>query len=91
MLKYNINIFLLQRNSIFDFKTTFPAQDAGEEARSNPEYPDKWRTLSMTPLSSDPVVLQLQKSLASATLENDLLQSKVKKVVACNQNDNRGD
>ena len=51
------------------------------EARVNPECPDKWCTLSMTPLSSDPVVLQLQRSLASATVENDLLQSKVNKVL----------
>ena len=56
------------------------AEEAKKEALINPECPDKWRTLSMTPLSSDPVILQLQKSLACATLENDLLEAKVSKV-----------
>ena len=56
------------------------AEEAKKEALINPESPDKWRTLSMTPLSSDPVILQLQKSLACATLENDLLEAKVSKV-----------
>lgn len=51
-----------------------------KEVRENPECPEKWRTLSMTPLTSDPVVLQLQRSLASATLENDQLQNKLNKV-----------
>ncbi len=51
-----------------------------KEVRENPECPEKWRTLSTTPLTSDPVVLQLQRSLASATIEHDQLQNKLHKV-----------
>ena len=51
------------------------SMDTDEE----PEGPDKWQRLSSTPLKSDPTVIKLQRSLASATLENDLLQTKMKK------------
>lgn len=44
-----------------------------------PEGPDKWQRLSLATLSTDdPTVIKLQRSLASAALENDLLQSKMK-------------
>ena len=53
--------------------------EALKEIEAEPEGLDKWRHLAMTRLTSDPNVLALQKSLASATLENDLIQSKFKK------------
>ncbi len=48
-----------------------------EGLQGYPESRDKWQQLAMTPLSNDPLVLQLQKSLASAALENEVLHSRV--------------
>jgi len=46
------------------------------------ECTSKWRHLALTPLSTDPIVLQLQRSLANAALENELLNSKLSKIDA---------
>ena len=51
------------------------SMDTDEE----PEGRDKWQRLSSVTLTSDPTVMKLQRSLASAALENDLLQSKMTK------------
>ena len=53
--------------------------DNSELLGKKPETPDKWRRLAMTPFNSDPVVLQLQRSLATATVEYDITQAKLKK------------
>ena len=42
------------------------------------ESPDKWRRLAMMPISADHIVLQLQKSLGSATVEFDEIETRLK-------------
>ena len=43
------------------------------------EGDQKWQRLSMTPLSSDPIVLALQQSLTSCLFQQDLVNNRVKK------------
>ena len=46
---------------------------------TEPETSDKWRRLAMTPVSTEPEVLKLQRCLATAAMEYDILQTKIKK------------
>ena len=46
---------------------------------TEPETSDKWRRLAMTPVSTEPEVLKLQRCLATAAIEYDILQTKIKK------------
>ena len=46
---------------------------------TEPETSDKWRRLAMTPISTEPEVLKLQRCLATAAIEYDILQTKIKK------------
>ena len=46
---------------------------------TEPETSDKWRRLAMTPISTEPEVLKLQRCLATAAMEYDILQTKIKK------------
>ncbi|KAK2161543.1 hypothetical protein LSH36_115g13029 [Paralvinella palmiformis] len=59
-----------------DNSLSTPVGQADED--TDQEGPEKWRHLAVAPISMDPNILILQRSLAAASFENELLRANVK-------------